>query len=81
MPEGARSEQPAPDSISRADVTSSSMRSSLHCLAKAIEMEAKAATCGDDAARVEYAQMAADWRELAALAAWQDRWTNDHPDF
>jgi hypothetical protein len=77
MSEGPRGEKRPADWISSADARSA-MRSSLHCLAKAIEMDAKAATCGDVAASVGYARMAADWRELAALAAWQDRWTGNH---
>jgi hypothetical protein len=55
------------------------MRSEAQCLAKAIEMDAKAAACGDAAACADFTQMALYWRELAALAAAQNQVAVEHP--
>lgn len=57
------------------------MRSAGHCLAKAIEMDATAAVCNCTVASADYTQMAMRWRELAKIAAWQDRWTAEHSDW
>jgi hypothetical protein len=46
------------------------MRSSLECIAKAVEMDVLAAASGPAAA--QYVRMALRWRQLAKQAAWQD---------
>lgn len=45
------------------------MMSRAECLARAIEMEGKMAETPDRIAREEYAQLAAQWRILADIAA------------
>ena len=49
------------------------MRTASYCLAKAVEMDVKAATAHTAAERLGYAQMAVCWRELASVAAAQVR--------
>jgi hypothetical protein len=41
-------------------------------------MDAQAVISPTQAARADYAQMAVDWRMLAAVAEWQDQWTAEH---
>jgi hypothetical protein len=47
------------------------MRSAEACLAKALDMERRAATC-PDAERAELLSMAHTWRNIAQQALWQD---------
>ena len=49
------------------------MLTALQCLAKAIEMDAKAAVFDRAEYRAQYAALATDWRDLAAFARQQDR--------
>jgi hypothetical protein len=49
------------------------MLTALQCLAKAIEMDAKAAVFDRAEYRAEYAALATGWRDLAAIARQQDR--------
>jgi alkyl sulfatase BDS1-like metallo-beta-lactamase superfamily hydrolase len=49
------------------------MRTASYCLAKAVEMETRAAAARTAAERLGYAQMAVCWRELASVAASQLR--------
>jgi hypothetical protein len=47
------------------------MRSAKACLAKALDMERRAALCAD-AERAELLSMAHTWRNIAQHALWQD---------
>lgn len=44
------------------------MRGRLHCLAKALEMDAQAAVSDTDSARPDYAILAEGWRSVARRA-------------
>jgi hypothetical protein len=46
------------------------MRTSLQCLAKAIEFDALSATALTEVEGTDYEQIANAWREIAAMAAW-----------
>jgi hypothetical protein len=48
------------------------MRSAEDCLAKAIDMERRAADCVVVAERAELLSMAHTWRNIAQQALWQD---------
>ncbi len=48
------------------------MLNALQCLAKVIEMDAKAAVSETAEYRSEYAALAKNWRHLAAMARYQD---------
>jgi hypothetical protein len=55
------------------------MQTSLQCLSKAIEFEALAAAAPTEVERIYYMKMCDAWRTLAAVAAEQDRWTDENP--
>jgi hypothetical protein len=55
------------------------MRSAHQCLAKAIAFDALSATAQTEVERANYKDMADGWREVAAMASWQDRFTGDLP--
>jgi hypothetical protein len=50
------------------------MRSAEDCLAKALEMEARARTCAAAPERAELLSMAHSWRNIAQQALWQDNY-------
>lgn len=50
------------------------MRTSAECLAKADDMECRAAECPEGGVRDGFKRMARDWRGLANRAARQDGW-------
>jgi hypothetical protein len=53
---------------------SAPMRSAPECLAKATEMDERAARCDGPLHSAEYIEMASCWRMLSRMAAYQDRW-------
>ena len=50
----------------------SAMRSEDECLARAIELECRAAACGTPECRALLLGLAQGWRGLAQQACWQD---------
>ena len=49
------------------------MRTALECLAKASELEERAARCADPDARIEFLEAAIRWRDLARRALVQEQ--------
>jgi hypothetical protein len=54
------------------------MLSAAQCLAKADEMEARARAITDKYVRNSYLETAKQWREVAAMAEWQETWPATH---
>jgi hypothetical protein len=53
------------------------MLTETECLAKAVEMDAKALQSMGLASHANYVRLAAGWRHVGAQAAWQDRHPHD----
>ena len=56
------------------------MMTAVQCLAKADEMDQRAAASADAEARGGYKAIALHWRQAATLARHQEAWANAHED-
>jgi len=50
------------------------MRTAIECLAKAAELEERAASCAEPAARAQFLEAAIYWRDLARRALLQEHY-------
>ena len=48
------------------------MRTEAECLAKAVDLERRAALCEGPVAKADFLHMAECWRQVASQATWQD---------